>query len=78
MPMYAYKCDGCDAIHESVRPVVDRNFSFACGCGGMFTRRYTPAFNAAIKGIHNRLNRHWNEGGKPIDVQHADVLDPKE
>lgn len=84
MPIYSYKCNRCGKVIDERRPVEQRDhkiimhFKEVDGefmeCKGMVRRVYRAAHNAAIPGQHNRINRHWNESGRPIEREFADVM----
>lgn len=76
MPLYAFMCEDCEKKSDHILPAERRDQMLVCACGGVLKRRFTPAWNAAIPGQHNRVNRHWRETGKPLDVEYADVLSP--
>jgi putative FmdB family regulatory protein len=72
MPLYTYTCDTCDSTVEEFRAVSDRDGGVhLCGKerSGLLIRSFSSPHLSPIPGIPNRLNQHWNEGGRSVDAQ---------
>ena len=48
MPVYEYRCEACDALTESIRPMRDADAPMRCeSCGSEKTQRVHSVFMAA-------------------------------
>lgn len=79
--MYQFQCKGCSHPFDSFTSLENRDqpTRFPCKlCGGEIRRVFSLPHNAPIPGQYNRVNRHWDESGIPVEQRYSDLMLPEE
>jgi len=68
MPIYVYKCETCDGIHEALQRFSDPPLTVCPSCGGALQKQFSPEFGLSFKGsgfyITDYKNRSDGKNGK--------------